>query len=93
MPEARGSQEAPAKPILRRPCSASSFAQKCLGNLPRQPQLAPRHVAEPRTVVNGESLRRVLDRRGKFPGADEGGLRFLGVETSRPQKRLTVAGL
>jgi hypothetical protein len=32
-------------------------------------------------VVNGESLGRVIDRRRKFPGADEGGLRFLGAET------------
>src|SRR5215469_1948277 len=80
--KARGSQQAAAKPTLRRPCSAFSLAQKCLGNLPRQYQLAALNVAEPQTVISGESLGRAVDRRGKVPGADEGGLRFLGAVTS-----------
>jgi hypothetical protein len=83
LPEAREHQEAAAKPTLRCPCFAFSLAQKCSGDLPRQPQLAAHDVADPQTVINGESLGRVIDRRRKFPGADEGGLRFLGPETPR----------
>src|SRR5262249_46056138 len=86
--EARVTQEATGKPTLRRSRSAFSLAQKCLSNLPRQPQLAAHRVAAPQTVINGESLGRVIDRRGKFPGADEGGLRFLGAETPGKHKRL-----
>src|SRR5262249_20334142 len=70
------------------PCSAFSLAQKPLGNLPRKPELAAQHVALPQTVINGESLGGVLDRRSKFPGANEGGLRFIDAETSGPHKRL-----
>ena len=51
LPEARESQEAAAKPTLRRPCSAFRLAQKCLGNLPRQPQLGAQQVAEPQAEV------------------------------------------
>src|SRR5215469_13474458 len=58
LPEARGAQEAAAKATLGRPCSMFSFAQKCLGDLPRKPQLAAHQVAEPQTEVNGESLGR-----------------------------------
>ena len=93
LPEARDSQEPTAKPTLRRPCSAFSLAQKCLGNLPRQRQLAAQQVADPQTEVNGESLGWIIDRGSKFPGADEGGLRFIGAEAAGPHKRLTVAGL
>jgi len=42
LPEARVSQEAAASPTLRRPCFAFSLAQKCLGNLPRKPELVDR---------------------------------------------------
>src|SRR5215472_10022089 len=91
--EARGSQEAAANRTLRRPRPALSLAQKCLGSLPRQPQFAAQQVADKQAVINGESLGRVIDRRGKFPGADEGGPRFLGAETSGPHKRLGKVGL
>jgi hypothetical protein len=93
LPEARGSQEAAAKPTVRRPCSAFGLAQKCLGDLPRKLPFAAHGVADPQTEVNGESLGRVIDRRGKFPGADEGGLRFLGAETAGPHERLAKVGL
>jgi hypothetical protein len=93
LPEARVSQEAAAKPTLRRPGSAFSLAQKCFGNLPRKPQFAAHRVADPQTVINGESLGGAIDRGGKFPGADEGGPRFLGGETSGPHKRLAKVGL
>src|SRR6516164_740994 len=93
LPEARESQDAAAKATLRRPRFAFSLAQKCLGNLPRQPQLAVHQVGGPQTVVNGESLCGVLDGRGKFPGAAEGNPRFIGAETAGPHKRLAKIGL
>src|SRR5215471_3052065 len=93
LPEARRSQQAADKPTLRRPGCAFSLAQKCLGNLPRQPQLTAHNVADPQTVINGESLGRVIDRRSKFPGADEGGLGFFGAKTSEIHNRLAKVGL
>jgi hypothetical protein len=52
----RGSQEAAAKPTLRRPRSAFSLAQKCFGDLLCKPEFAARQVADPQTVINGKSL-------------------------------------
>jgi hypothetical protein len=93
LPEAGESYGVAGNPPLHRPCSAFSLALQRLGHLPRQPQLGAQQVANPQTMVNGEALCRVIEGRGKFPGADEGRIRFLGPESAGQHQRLAEAGL
>ncbi len=91
--EASHAQAAASGRRFRRPFLFLGFAHEDFGGFPRQPQLAAPQAADEQSVIGVEPLGHAVDLLGELPSAGEGGLCFLGAETSGQHQRLTVAGL
>ena len=69
------------------------FAQEKLCDFAHRCRFAAGEMPDPKTVIGGEPLRRVLDAARQFAGAREGSARFRRLMSPRPDQRIAEADL